>query len=107
MAVCVLTTVLVVVELECAVFVTVKVDVTVAATVPENTVTGDGVSVVVCTTSTRFVSVIVEGAARTVCTTAGVTVWMTVVVRGPSGPSRLASWARRASLADRAALRRW
>jgi hypothetical protein len=98
--------VLVVVELDRAVLVIVIVDVTVAATVPENTVAAGGVTVLVWTISTVFVSVIVEAGARTVCTTAGVTVCVTVVVRGPSGPSRLARAARRASLAERAAPRR-
>ena len=97
---------LVVVELDRAVLVIVIVDVTVAATVPENTVAAGGVTVLVWTISTVFVSVIVEAGARTVCTTAGVTVCVTGRSWGPSGPSRLARAARRANLAERAALRR-
>jgi hypothetical protein len=104
-AVCVLKTVLVTVEVDRVVLSTVIVDVTVAATVPENTVAGGGVTVLVWTISTVFVSVRVDAGASVVCTT-GAAVCTTVVVSGPSGPSRLTSWPRRASLAERAALRR-
>jgi hypothetical protein len=104
-ALCVPTTVLVTVEVDRAVLVTVVIFVTVAATVPVNTVTGDGITVLVWTTSIKFVSVMVEAGARTVCTTAGA--FCTIVVTEmPSGPSRLARRARRASLAVRASLRR-
>jgi hypothetical protein len=97
--------VLVVVELECTVFVIVMVVVVVAATVPENTVTAGGVTVLVWTISTVFVSVMIDGAAVTVCTT-GLTGKVIVVVSGPSGPSRLTRRARRASLATMSLLRR-
>jgi hypothetical protein len=70
----------------------------VRGTVPEKTVTGDGVTVLVWIISMVFVSKTVWVGARTVWTAAFETVWVIVVVRGPSGPSRLTNCARRASL---------
>jgi hypothetical protein len=91
--------VLVVVVLVCVVDTIVCVgSVIVDFTVPENTVTGDGVTVLVWMMSMVLVSVMVE-AVPTIVDVWAVAVTNMLVVGPPSGPSRFARALRRASLA--------
>lgn len=72
----------------------------VLGTVPENTVCGTGVDVVVIMNSSVFVSVIVDVGPGTNMIEFDANS-VIVVVRGPSGPSRLTSARRRSLAAER------